>query len=149
MDSETLRKADARFNETITDALKRIPFSGLNHPLYHFTNTAGLSGILSTKSLWATLATALEDTSEIVFALSRAKRILESGEVNCNWPFLAEVIELLDINKAQTISTIGMKAYIVCFRTSLDASAHWAKYGRSGKGFALAFALKPLLIPGI
>ena len=42
-----------------------------------------------------------------------------------------------------------MKTYVVSFRTNLDESAHWETYGRSGTGFALAFALKPLVIPGI
>ena len=42
-----------------------------------------------------------------------------------------------------------MKTYVVSFRTTLDESAHWETYGRSATGFALAFALKPLVIPGI
>lgn len=31
----------------------------------------------------------------------------------------------------------------------MDASGHWAKYGRSGTGYALAFGLKDLVIPGV
>ena len=73
MSSGTLAEADARFTSTIVDALKRSPFPGLNEPVFHFTDVAGLNGILNTKSLWASLATALEDTSEIAFALCRAR----------------------------------------------------------------------------
>jgi hypothetical protein len=37
----------------------------------------------------------------------------------------------------------------VSFRTNAEESAHWETYGRASTGFALAFALKPLVIPGI
>lgn len=149
MGSGKLKIAEARFTDTITGALRRIPFSDLNEPLYHFTDENGLYGILRTKSLWASLTTALDDTSEIAFALSRARRILESHELGCDTSFLDEVVALLDLKESQTIRTLGMKTYVVSFRTHTDERAHWAKYGHDGKGFALAFALKPLVIPGV
>lgn len=149
MSAGTLAEADAKFTATITDALKRAPFPGLNEPVFHFTDAAGLDGVLRTRSLWASLATALEDTSEIAFALSRARHILQSRDMQRPLAFLEQVVELLDLNQSQTIATLGMKTYIVSFRTSSDASAHWEKYGRDGNGFALAFALKPLVLPGI
>jgi Protein of unknown function (DUF2971) len=147
--SGILAEADARFTTTITDALQRAPFPGLNEPVFHFTDATGLYGILRTKSLWATLATALEDTSEIAFALSRARHILQSRDVERTSPFLEQVVELLDLDRSQTIAILGMKTYIVSLRTRSDASAHWEKYGRDGTGFALAFALTPLVLPGV
>jgi hypothetical protein len=147
--SNKLGEAVARFTDTITAALKKVPFSDLKQPLYHFTDAAGLNGMLGSKSLWASLATALEDTSEIVYALSRARQILESHEVTSNSSFLNEVVPLLDPRQSQTINTLGMRTYVFSFRANMDASAHWAKYGRAGTGFALAFALKPLVIPGV
>ena len=42
-----------------------------------------------------------------------------------------------------------MKTYVVSFRTNVDEHSHWETYGRSGTGFALAFDLKRLGIPGI
>jgi hypothetical protein len=147
--SGILAEADTNFTAAIADALKRAPFPGLNEPVFHFTDADGLDGILRTRSLWATLAIALEDTSEIAFALSRARHILQSWDENCPSPFLEQVVELLDLDKSETIATLGMKTYIVSFRTGSDASAHWAKYGCDGNGFALAFALKPLVLPGV
>lgn len=111
MSSGKLAEAGARFTETIRAALIRVPFTELRQPLYHFTDAAGLDGILRTRSLWASLATALEDTSEIAYALSRARRILESHEVRCDSSFLDEVVPLLDPQKSQTIDTLGMKTY--------------------------------------
>lgn len=149
MPSKKQMDAETRFTDAIRTSLSRIPFTDLNQPLYHFTDKAGLKGILRTRSLWASLATALEDTSEIEYALSRAKRILQCHEVSCNSSFLEEVVPLLDPLTSQTISTLGMKTYVISFRANVNESAHWATYGRSGTGFAIAFGLKSLVIPGI
>ncbi len=147
--STKLLEAQARFTETIQDALERVPFVNLRQPLYHFTDKAGLEGILRTRCLWASLAMALEDTSEIKYALAYAKRILESHDRSSDSSILDEIVPFLNPQESKTISTLGMKTYVVSFRTNVDESAHWETYGRSGTGFALAFALKPLVIPGI
>lgn len=143
----TLGETKERFGQTIRSALTSIPVPELREPLYHFTDCQGLDGILRTRSLWATLATALDDTSEIAFALARAKRLVESGGARDD-AFLADVAPLLDLRASETIDALGMKWYVVSFRTGSDARAHWATYGRNGTGCALAFALKPLVIPG-
>jgi hypothetical protein len=39
--------------------------------LYHFTDSAGLIGIVTTKTLWASLATSLSDASETKYAVAR------------------------------------------------------------------------------
>lgn len=130
-------------------ALSRVPFTDLNQPLYHFTDVDGLEGILQTRSLWASLAIALEDTSEIKYALERAKGILQRHEVAGDSALLNEIVPLLDLGNSLILDTLGMKTYIVSLRTNVDESAHWEKYGRAGTGFAIAFALKPLVIPGV
>lgn len=149
MSSQFLMKAEGQFRDTITAALHRVPFTDLNQPLYHFTDAVGLEGILRTRSLWASLAIALEDTSEIKYALARAKLILQHCEVNNDSSFLDEIAPLLDPENSRIIDILGMKTYIVSFRINVDESAHWKTYGRAGKGFAIAFALKPLVIPGV
>jgi hypothetical protein len=35
------------------------------------------------------------------------------------------------------------------FRTNADGSGHWKEYGDSGRGAALAFGMKPLVVPGL
>jgi hypothetical protein len=149
MASRNLLQAEQRFTEAITAALRRIPFSGLNEPLYHFTDAKGLEGILETKSLWASLAMALDGAAEINYALARASQLLRHREVTCDPSFSDEIIPLLDPMESKTISILGMKTYVVSFRTNIDSSGHWESYGRSGTGFALGFALKPLVIPGV
>jgi hypothetical protein len=148
--STILKDAESQFANTIVAALGRLSADKTPpHPAYHFTDEAGLRGILGTRSLWASLATALEDTSEIEYALSRAGRILQDYDVSDNSSFLAEIAPFLDPRKSQTVSTLGLKIYVVSFRTNVDESAHWETYGRAGTGCSLAFGLKPLLISGI
>ena len=149
MVSQFLMSAEEQFRNNITAALHKVPFTNLNQPLYHFTDDVGLGGILRTRSLWASLATALDDTSEIKYALERAKLVLHHCKVNNDSSFLDEIVSLLDQENSRIIDILGMKTYIVSFRINVDESAHWKTYGRAGKGFAIAFALKPLIIPGI
>lgn len=149
MASQYLINADEQFKSAIMAALHRVPFTDLNQPLYHFTDVAGLKGILQTRSLWASLAMALEDTSEIKYALGRAKGILQRREVDGDSSVLNEIVPLLVPGNSRIIDTLGMKTYLVSLRANVDESAHWEKYGRAGKGFAIAFALKPLVIPGV
>ncbi len=147
--SDMLEEAESLFADTISQGLKRIPFTGLNQPLYHFTDTNGLDGILRTRSLWASLAMALADPSEIRYALARAKALLQHRRVAGEAWFLDGVVPFLDPLQSEIIATLGMKVYVVSFRTDLDASDHWETYGRLGAGVALAFAVKPLIIPGL
>ena len=149
MASQYLIKADEQFKSLISAALHRVPFFELNQPLYHFTDFAGLEGILRTRSLWATLATALEDISEIKYALEIAKKMLKEHESNNNSSLLGETVPLLDPDDSRILDILGMKTYIVSLRITADEKAHWETYGRAGKGFAIAFALKPLVIPGV
>lgn len=146
---DMLEEAESLFANTISEGLKRIPFTGLNRPLYHFTDTNGLQGILRTRSLWASLAMASADSSEIRYALARVKALLQDRRVTGEPWFLDGVVPFLDPQQSETIATLGMKVYVVSFRTESDASDHWGTYGRSGAGVALAFALKPLVIPGL
>ncbi|MCX5855223.1 MAG: hypothetical protein NTZ24_11780 [Deltaproteobacteria bacterium] len=43
-----MKEAEAKFTTAIRTALGRIPFRDLNEPLYHFTDSVGLDGILRT-----------------------------------------------------------------------------------------------------
>jgi hypothetical protein len=65
MRSTIIQTAQTWFQDAIVRALKRVPFKDLHQPVYPFTDRTGLEGILSTRSIWASLAMALEDKSEI------------------------------------------------------------------------------------
>lgn len=143
-----MRQAEELFTETICLALANAPFSELTGPLYHFTDRGGLIGILQTRSLWASLAMALDDSAEVRYALSRAAQLIESRHVTGDVSFLADIVPCLDSVASRTVSILGLKTYVASFRTNTDASAHWNTYARAGTGFALSFNPKALVIPG-
>jgi hypothetical protein len=119
------------------------------HPAYHFTTLAGMRGILESRSLWVTLATAARDSTEIAYALSRARELLSQPARTPDPSFWSEVIELLNVENSALVSMLGWKTYLLSFRTNADGSGHWKEYGDSGKGAALAFGMKPLAVPGL
>ncbi len=142
------KQVEVLFTEAICAALKNAPFTPLARPLYHFTDQNGLIGILQTRSLWASLTTALDDQAEMRYALSRATQLIESAQVEGDPSFLGEIVPCLNFETSPTAAILGLKTYVTSFRTNTDASAHWTTYGRAGTGFALAFNPKLLRIPG-
>jgi Protein of unknown function (DUF2971) len=119
------------------------------HPAYHFTTLAGMRGILESRSFWVTLATAAKDSSEIAYALSRARQLLSRPAPTPDPSFWSEVSELLNVENSALVSMLGWNTYLLSFRTNADGSGHWKEYGDSGKGAALAFGMKPLAVPGL
>jgi hypothetical protein len=149
MASKYSGEVQSQFSTVIMGALKRYAADeSPPHPAYHFTTLAGLKGILGTRSIWVTLATASKDPSEIAYALSRARSLLSLRTSTSDPSFCAEVIELLDPAQSELLSGLGWKVYLACFRTNTDGSGHWKAYGDSGRGAALAFGMKPLVLPG-
>lgn len=143
-------EVQAQFSNAIMDALRRYDAGeSPPHPAYHFTTLAGMKGILSTRSIWVTLATASKDPSEITYALSRAVRLLSLRRSASDPSFCAEVMALLDPARSALVSDLGWKVYLACFRTNTNGSGHWKAYGDSGKGAALVFAMRPLVLPGM
>jgi hypothetical protein len=150
MASKHSDEIQGQFAKEIVGAMKQYAVDETPpHPAYHFTTLAGLEGILSTRSFWVTLATSSKDSSELVYALSRARELLLLRTSSPDPSFCSEVIELLDLAHSALVSNLGWKVYLMSFRTNADGSGHWKEYGDSGRGAALAFGMKPLVVPGL
>jgi hypothetical protein len=140
----------AQLGHEIISAMKQYAVDEIPpHPAYHFTALAGMRGILESRSFWVTLATAAKDSSEIAYALSRARQLLSRPEPTPDLSFRSEVIELLNVENSALVSMLGWKTYLLSFRTNADGSGHWKEYGDSGEGAALAFGMRPLAVPGL
>lgn len=105
-------------------------------PLYHYTSSIGLQGIIQSKSIWATDHRFLNDPSEfthgwaIVFdALKRRKADLDkvSSEI---W----NTIELFRRGHERE----GVFAFVGSLTSEGDLLSQWRGYG-AGKGFAIGF----------
>jgi hypothetical protein len=101
--------------------------------LYHFTDCGGLIGVFERKTLWASLATALNDPSEVTYGLEVARELFRSGTVTAaNFSF-DSVEKLLATQAAES------RAYVISFCQNLNLAGQWLHYGRSGSGVAVGF----------
>jgi hypothetical protein len=102
--------------------------------LFHFTDCQGLIGILTTQTLYASLATSLNDASETKYAISRLRSRLTTGSVPLKHLNPARLLKHSDERNFSR----DYRAYICSFCGAAEA-VHWLHYGRSGTGVALGF----------
>jgi hypothetical protein len=99
--------------------------------LYHFTDCPGMVSIVERRTIWASLATCLNDASEVAFGRERINSVIESKLTTGPSAFLRHTRHL--------INNSTIEPYVACFCTSVDRALHWLHYGRSGTGVALGF----------
>lgn len=106
--------------------------------LYHYTNDAGLKGILDTGKLWLTSIFDLNYPSELNHGFSRAVEILKTKAAN--GPRAAQMFP-------EDIETFGLKGgvqraahyFISSFSSRGDDLGQWRAYADNGRGYALGF----------
>jgi DUF2971 family protein len=101
--------------------------------LYHFTDCAGLIGIFENKTLWASLATSLNDPSEVRYGLDLACELFRQGTIT------AQNFSLDGVDKLVAARAAESRAYIISFCANLSVAGQWLHYGRSGSGAAVGF----------
>ncbi len=107
--------------------------------LFHFTDCTGLGGILTTKVLWASLATSLNDASETKYAISRLCAHLKQGTIRPQH-IPADLLRDFLQRRVQIEGLINdSRAYVISFCGGSDEAIHWLHYGRSGTGVAVGF----------
>lgn len=101
--------------------------------LYHFTDCSGVIGIFEQKTLWASLATSLNDPSEVRYGLNLACALFDRGSIT------AEHFSLVGIDDLVARRAAESRAYIISFCENLNLAGQWLHYGRSGSGVAVGF----------
>lgn len=113
--------------------------------VYHYTNSAGLLGIINTRAIWASDVRFMNDTAEAIYgrnairtycqarasASSREKAICES------------IIKIL----AQVQSADNTTSYIACLSAEGNDLSQWRAYGAS-YGISIGFDLQALRAHG-
>jgi hypothetical protein len=117
-------------------------------PLYHFSDMDGVVGILSKKTIRASLATTLNDESEILYGIERARAVLASGTLDVDSSFAAMALETLDPSNTVRHVNIEWRVYLASFCAREDHALHWLHYGRNGTGIALGFDTEGLVLKG-
>jgi hypothetical protein len=118
--------------------------AGLNPPdcppiLYHFTDAPGLIGIVKDAGLWASLATSLNDRSEVTYGVDLARNILGGKITRSASPYLTAILDHLDPRNVPEQIRLEVSTFVISFCARIDKSGHWLHYGRNGDGFALGF----------
>ena len=107
-------------------------------PLCHYTSQNGLIGILKSKSMYATDAAYLNDSQEVVYAVSVAKRCFQKRR-------LKEQVDMSDI-LGKTESLAGkLPVYVASFSEEPDLLSQWRGYCWEGSGFALCVSAQRMM----
>jgi hypothetical protein len=114
--------------------------------LYHYTDVAGLIGICSTQSLWATNLRFMNDAREL--AHSRKLMIDVLGEARAQAGQTAQLEVIQEIERMILNRSTGYPDfYSVSFSADGDLLGQWRGYGSSGGGFAIGFDTAGLVRP--
>lgn len=109
---------------------------------YHYTDAAGLLGIIENSRLWATDLRFLNDPSEGGFLPERLLGLMSSklGGVSDIEKSIITGLEKALLNPRWNYST-----FAVSFSTNGDLLSQWRGYGSFGKGYAVGLNLEGML----
>jgi hypothetical protein len=104
--------------------------------LYHYTNAAGLKGIIESKTIWATQFDFLNDRTEFLYAIDVIKGRLEArGDV-----FSPAAFSIGDIGKTLT----KQPHYVASFCEHHDLLSQWRGYAQTNDGYSVGFRFQDL-----
>lgn len=111
------------------------PASHRGQLVHHYTNAAGLIGILRSNNLRGTNAAFLNDTTEIAYGTSFCKTEIESmlNQGLDRERLLEHVSQLYDF------SSMPAEVFITAFTTAEDSLGHWRGYGSEAGRYCLSF----------
>lgn len=107
--------------------------------LFHYTTADGLLGILSSKVIWATKITYLNDSKELSRSISLCKQHLEDLKKTSAYPDTM-IDELVD--ELETLEHINL--CICSFTEKGDLLSQWRAYSGSSNGYAIGFRFSEL-----
>ena len=141
------RAVSSRWQRAATSLIERVGKQAASSTdprperLYHFTDCAGLIGIFEKRTIWASLATSLNDPSEVRYGLDLACDLFRKGSIT------ATNFSLDGMDKLVAARADESRAYIVSFCGNLNLAGQWLHYGRSGSGVAVGFYPERLTQP--
>ena len=109
--------------------------------LFHYTDAAGLYGIVTSNKLRATHYKFLNDTTELRWANSVARTLLErkkeSARSKVVKAFVDAMLERIDEHNSP------FDAYLACLSSKRDSLSQWRAYG-TGVGYCIGLNIAPL-----
>lgn len=104
--------------------------------LYHYTTAEGLQGIVSSRTVWATNAAYVNDSSELTHGYRIVKAWLEakaSGSTGIARSLAEQTLSNMDAGRG--IADV----HLFCLTENRDQLSQWRAYAGMGAGYALAF----------
>jgi hypothetical protein len=111
--------------------------TGDEHPdlLFHYTDAAGLQGMLETGNIWATNARFLNDTKEGELPFEEML-----GELKRAYAAAPAMTPLMAQHLSETEQRGGgLPIYVASFSRKGDALSQWRGYGGATQGYTIAF----------
>jgi len=128
MNSLNLSIALARAGGEVLDEFD----SGTPEELFHYTDTAGLIGILSGKGeLWATDVRCMNDTDELALGTSLLHRAIQNQATHPAQALLARLL--------QHPAYVSGIVFTISFTSERDQLSQWRAYANDAAGFAIGF----------
>jgi hypothetical protein len=106
--------------------------------IFHYTNGAGLRGILQSGAVWLTHISGLNDPSELAHGLSHAIDALRTRARtlgSASESFLRALTDFVDRGGLQK----SIRIHVCSFSAEGDDLSQWRAYGDDGLGFSLGF----------
>ncbi|MDQ2922611.1 MAG: DUF2971 domain-containing protein [Acidobacteriota bacterium] len=107
-----------------------------NYPglLYHYTNAAGLLGIVEHNKIWATHINFLNDASELIYARRLVEEALKHEEEQAKSAIAREFFR-----RAATCFDVSqtMDVFVSCFCEEGDLLSQWRGYAQAGEGYSI------------
>jgi hypothetical protein len=100
--------------------------------LYHYTDAAGLMGILGSQRLWASNAAYLNDPTELLHARSVYREWLDAKTDHGVAKDLLGHVRVID-----SLLEHMFHVFVACFCRKGDLLSQWRGYGSGGHGFAI------------
>jgi hypothetical protein len=109
--------------------------------VYHYTDAVGLCGILQSGKLFATDVNFLNDKTEFIHGVGRAKN--NCATLSERATQLARKDLLLKIKEHLEIPTKG-RVFVTSFSSRKDDLSQWRGYANDGMGFTIGFSCEKL-----
>lgn len=118
--------------------------------VWHYTNLAGLQGILSSGKIWATDVRFTRDKTEFIHARDIVDKYLRTVKtVGAGFMFPVEELSKM-LHKAfdkGALSPLENEIYIASFSAADDLKGQWVEFAENCRGVSIAFDLRNIRLP--
>lgn len=132
-----LENLDSQLDGVIASWAKELEAVPLPYRLYHYTNEAGLKGILQSGHLWMTDVFDFNDPSELKHGVSIAARLLKD-RAKLGSPKMRDFSAHFEQFSERGVEQ-SAHYFACCFSTREDDLGQWRAYADNGRGYVLEF----------